>query len=408
MPDVSSSAPCDVRVWEALDAHKLSIVAATLPGVGGTPDVIQIENTPKAIRRLVGRLGGPAGLAVCYEAGPVGWQLRRLLDTPWGACDVIAPSLVPVRRGERVKTDRRDATKLVRLFRAGELTFVAAPTPEQEGLRDLIRCREDLRDARDRARQRVIKALLRYGHVYSEGKHWTIRHRNWVASRRLQDPVAQLALETMRAHLEMIETQLRQLDVQLDRIAQQERWKPGVRVLTSFRGIATLTALSLLAEIGDFRRFGTARELMSYLGLCPSEYSSGQSVHRGHITKAGPVHARRLLIEAAWHYRHPPRLTERQREHANAAHRDGQPELAPLITARAWQAQVRLIHRQRALTRERGKRPTVANVAVARELVGFLWAAMTEQPLRQEPTACPTTGTDSSSALAHRRGLGGR
>ena len=387
MPDVSSCAPAEVRWWVALDVHKRSIVAATLPPAGGRAEVVRIENTPKAIRALITKLGGPAGLAVAYEAGPTGWAIKRLLDSLGVACDVIAPSLVPVRPGDRVKTDRRDAKKLVRFLRSGELTFVAPPTPAQEGLRDLIRCREDLRDARDRARQRVLKALLRHGHVFSDGKHWTIRHRNWVAARRLEDPVAQLALETMRAHLEMIETQLRALDVQLERIAGQERWQPGVRVLTSFRGIATLTALSLLAEIGDFRRFGSARELMRYLGLTPSEYSSGESQHRGHITKAGPVHARRLLIEAAWHYRHPPRLTERQREAANAARRDGEPELEPLIAARAWQAQVRLHHRQRVLTRDRGKRPTVANVAVARELVGFLWAAMTEQPLRQEPVA---------------------
>jgi transposase len=387
VPDVSSCAPAGVRLWVALDVHKRSIVAATLPPVGGRPEIIRVEHTRKAIGRLIDQLGGPGGLAVAYEAGPTGWALKRRLDGLGVACDVIAPSLVPVRPGDRVKTDRRDAKKLVRLFRAGELTLVAPPTREQEGLRDLIRCREDLRDARDRARQRVIKALLRHGHVYTEGKHWTIRHRNWVAARRLEDSVAQLALETMRAHLEMIETQLRQLDVQLDRIAEDDRWRPGVRVLTSFRGIATLTALSLLAEIGDFRRFGSARELMSYLGLTPSEYSSGESQHRGHITKAGPVHARRLLIEAAWHYRHPPRITERQRENANAARRDGQPELAPLIGARAWQAQVRLNHRHRVLTQQRNKRATVANVAVARELVGFLWAAMTDQPRRQEHAA---------------------
>jgi transposase len=386
MPDVSSCAPEAVRLWVALDAHKLSIVVATLPPSGGRPEVSRIENTPKAIRRLIDRLGGAAGLAVAYEAGPTGWAIKRLLDTLGVACDVIAPSLVPVRPGDRVKTDRRDANKLVRLLRAGELTFVMPPSPEQEGLRDLIRCREDLRDARTRARHRVIKALLRYGHVFTDGKHWTIKHRTWVAHQQLADPVAQLALETMRAHLETIETQIRTVDARLERLAHEDRWKPGVRALTMFRGIATLTALSLLAEIGDFRRFGSARELMRYLGLTPSEHSSGQSQHRGHITKAGPVHTRRLLIEAAWHYRHPPRLTERQREAETAARAAGD-ELAPLVAARAWQAQVRLNHRHRVLTRDRNKRATVTNVAVARELVGFLWAAMTDQPLREEDAA---------------------
>jgi transposase len=386
VPDVSSCAPAEVRLWVALDAHKRSIVVATLPASGGRPEVSRIENTPQAIRRLIARLGGRVGLAVAYEAGPTGWAIKRLLDGLGVACDVIAPSLVPVRPGDRVKTDRRDAQKLVRLFGVGELTFVMPPSPEQEGLRDLIRCREDLRDARTRARHRVIKALLRYGHIYTDGKHWTIKHCTWLAQQQLADPVAQLALETMRAHLEMIETQIRSVDARLERLAHEQRWKPGVRVLTSFRGIATLTALSLLAEIGDFRRFGSARELMRYLGLTPSEYSSGESQHRGHITKAGPVHTRRLLIEAAWHYRHPPRLTERQRENANTARAAGD-ELAPRIAARAWQAQVRLNHRHRVLTHDRGKRATVTNVAVARELVGFLWAAMTDQPLREEPAA---------------------
>jgi transposase len=375
MPDVSSSAPSDVRLWVALDAHKLSIVAATLPAVGGTPEVIEIENTAKAIRRLVGRLGGPEGLAVCYEAGPVGWQLRRLLDGLGVACDVIAPSLIPVRAGDRVKTDRRDAKKLVRLYRAGELTFVMAPSPEQEGLRDLVRCREDLRDARTRARHRAVKQLLRHGHVFREGKHWTLRHRAWLRAQRLADPLAQIALEQMLCHLDSIDAQIAALDAQLARVARQPQWAPAVKVLCAFRGVSVRTALGLLAEIGDFRRFGTARELMSYLGLVPSEYSSGQERHRGHITKAGPKEARRLLIEAAWHYHHRPRLSARQR----AANND----LAASVAARAWRAQIRLNHRHRTLA-EHHKPTTVANTAVARELAGFLWAAMTDQPLRTD------------------------
>ncbi len=190
----------------------------------------------------------------------------------------------------------------------------------------------------------------------------------------------------MLAHLRMIDTQMAQLDAQLERIGAQEMWAPGVRVLCGFRGLSTLTALGLLSEIGDFRRFATPRELMSFLGLTPSEYSSGQQRHRGHITKAGPVHARRLLIEAAWHYRHPPRLSDRHRRLA----KDGL--IAPTVAARAWQAQSRLNHRHRVLS-QRGKPATVANVAVARELVGFLWAAMTEQPFRTDPTTPTSTPT---------------
>src|SRR5436305_10167731 len=180
MPDVSSTAPALVRTWVAIDQHKLSLVAAILPATGGTPEVARLENTERAVRRFIEKLGGPEGLAVCYEAGPGGYQLLRLLRRLGVACDVIAPSLIPVRAGDRVKTDRRDAKKLVRLYRAGELTFVQAPTPETEGLRDLVRCRDDLRCARTAARHRVSKQLLRHGRIYRQGKsQWTKMHRAW-------------------------------------------------------------------------------------------------------------------------------------------------------------------------------------------------------------------------------------
>ena len=365
MSDVTSLAPADVRLWVSLDVHKLSIVAATLAPAGGRPDVSRIETTERAICRFIGRLGGPAGLAVCYEAGPGGYALWRLLTRMGVACDVIAPSLVAVRGGDRVKTDRRDAKKLVTLHRAGLLRYVHPPTAETEGLRDLLRCRDDLRCARTAARHRVLKALLRHGHVFREGKTaWTLKHRRWINAQRLPDALAQLALEQMLIHLDGIERQLDALDAQLEQIAAAERWGASVQILTRFRGILTLTALGLIAEIGDFARFGNPRELASWLGITPSEYSSGDQPQRGHITKAGNHHARRLLVEAAWHYRHAPRRPAK----------DPQPD------QRAWQAQVRLHHRYRHLT-EHGKRPTVVNVAIARQLVGFLWAAMTNQPL---------------------------
>ncbi len=380
MPDVSSTAPADVRLWVALDVHKHSIVAATLPPAGGAPEVQRIENSERAIRRLVERLGGPDGLAVAYEAGPCGYDLLRLLGRLGVACDVIAPSLVPVRAGDRVKTDRRDAKKLVRLYRAGELSFVAPPTPAQEGLRDLVRCFDDLRCARTAARHRVGKQLLRHGRIFREGKQsWTKRHIAWVRRQRLDDANAQRALEHMLAHLDGLDAQLAALEHELAAIATSEPWRDPVAWLCSFRGIGIRTALGLLAEIGDFRRFASARELMSFLGLTVAEYSSGDRQHRGHLTKTGNRHARRLLVEAAWHYRHPPRRPARagvRSEH-----------VPPAVSARAWQAQIRLHHRHRHLTGH-GKRSTVATAAVARELTGFLWAAMTHQPLRdQELTA---------------------
>lgn len=379
MSHVSSPVPVVVERWLALDVHKLSIVAGVLPAAGGEPEVIQIENTERSVRRLVARLGGPLGLAVCYEAGPCGYDLYRLLAGMGVACQIVAPSLTPVRPGERVKTDRRDARKLVRLFRSGELSFVSPPTSEQEGLRDLMRCREDLRRARQNARHRVGKQLLRYGCIFRDGaKSWTKAHQAWVRAQRLADPLAHRALEHMRAHLESLDAQIAALDAELEQVASRDPWRTAVDALCCFRGISIRTALGLVAEIGDFRRFPSPRELMSFLGLTPSEYSSGQQRHRGHITKTGNQHARRLVVEAAWHYRHPPRHSLKTDRAGHAA--------GPEMAARAWAAQIRLHHRQRNLA-QHGKRSTVANVAVARELVGFIWAAMTEQPLRQEATA---------------------
>ena len=219
----------------------------------------------------------------------------------------------------------------------------------------------------------MVKALLRHGHIYREGKGWTLRHRAWIESQRLADPLAQAALEHMLTHLAGLDAQLAALDHQLEQIASSEPWADPVAWLCSFRGISTHTALGLLAEVGDFRRFGHPGELMSYLGLTPSEYSSGQQQHRGHITKTGNRHARRLLVQAAWHYRHRPRQSARATRL--------QAHVPPQVTTRAWQAQVRLAHRHQTLT-EHGKRSTVANVAVARELTGFIWAAMTNAPLR--------------------------
>src|SRR4051794_10236540 len=379
MPDVSSTAPADVRLWVALDVHKHSIVAATLPPSGGSPELQRIDNSERAIRRLIDRLGGPEGLAVAYEAGPCGYDLLRLLGRLGVACDVIAPSLVPVRAGDRVKTDKRDAKKLVRLYRAGELVFVAAPSPEQEGLRDLVRCADDLRCARTAARHRIAKQLLRHGQIFREGKKsWTKQHVAWVRRQRLDDTNSQRALEHMLCHLDALDAQIAAIEHQLEQLATTEPWSDPVRWLTSFRGIGLRTALGLLAELGDFKRFAAARELMAYLGLVPSEYSSADQQHRGHLTKTGNRHARRLLVEAAWHYQHPPRRSTRAT--ALAEH------VPPDVTARARQAQIRLPHRHRPLTAH-GKRSTVATAAIARELAGFIWAAMTHQPLREEAAA---------------------
>jgi transposase len=347
-------------LWVALDVHKFSIVAATLPPTGGKPEVCRIETTAKAIRRFVDRLGGPEGLAVCYEAGPGGFALWRLLTAMGVACDVVAPSLVPVGAGDRVKTDRRDAKRLVGLHRAGLLRFAYPPTPELEGLRDLLRCRDDIRSARTAERHRVLKQLLRHGRVYRDGKTtFTRKHRQWVNAQRLDDPLPQLALEQMLIHLDGIERQLDTLDGRLEEIARSDRWAGQVEILTRFRGISTLTALGLIAEIGDFARFSHPRELASWLGITPSEYSSGDQQHRGHITKAGNRHARRLLVETAGHYRHappPPRLGRAARPARLAGPGPPAPSLPP--PARARQALNR---------RQRRDRPRARRLPVGRD-----------------------------------------
>src|SRR3954447_10845071 len=245
--------------------------------------------------------------------------------------------------------------------------------------RDLVRCADDLRCARTAARHRIAKQLLRHGQIFREGKKsWTKQHVAWVRRQRLDDTNSQRALEHMLCHLDALDAQIAAIEHQLEQLATTEPWSDPVRWLTSFRGIGLRTALGLLAELGDFKRFAAARELMAYLGLVPSEYSSADQQHRGHLTKTGNRHARRLLVEAAWHYQHPPRRSTRA--NALAEH------VPPDVTARARQAQIRLHHRHRHLTAH-GKRSTVATAAIARELAGFIWAAMTHQPLREEAAA---------------------
>ena len=248
----------------------------------------------------------------------------------------------------------------------------------------------NLRRARTAARHRVGKQLLRYGHIYREGKRaWTLQHRAWLRHQRLDDPLAQAAFEQMLCHLDAVDAQIATVDRQLEQVAASHPWCDPVRWLCCFRGISTLTALGLLAEIGDFRRFATPRELMSFLGLTVSEYSSGERRVRRSLTKTGNPHARRFLIEAAWHHRHPPRLSARAR--AN------EPLVPPEALARAWQAQIRLYERHRHLTTS-GKLPTVARAAVARELCGFIWATMTRQPLRNDQPAHNPTRKEATAA----------
>jgi len=361
--------------YVAMDDSKRKIVAGILRPAAQEPELREIANDPRQIRRLFERLQREGPVAACYEAGVSGYDLYRQL-TPLGvACSVIAPALTPRRPGQRVKTDRRDAAKLVRLFRAGELTAIHVPDERQEAVRDLVRCRDDLRRDVLRWRHRVLKLLARHGRTYLAGRNWSQAHWRWIRAQRFDQPPLQRAFEATLFTLEQALARQAELDTELAALATTAPYREPVAWLRCFRGIETLSAIILLAEIVDFQRFRRPRELMAYLGLVPSEYSSGDTHRRGALTKAGNSHARRVLVEAAWHYRHRPALGR-----ALATRSHGQPDE---LLGHAWRAQQRLHRRYRHLVGH-GKRPPVAVAAVARELVGFIWAAMTHHEHRRD------------------------
>lgn len=357
----------------ALDEGKRRIVAGILHPGDTEPELREIPNDPQHVRRLFTRLTREGPVRACYEAGVSGYDLYRRLTALGVACDVIAPALTPRRPGQRVKTDRRDAAKLVRLFRAGELTAIHVPDETEEAGRDLIRCRDDVRRDVLRWRHRVLKLLARHGRVYMAGKNWSQAHWRWIRSQQFDQPPLQRAFEASLFALEQALARQAELDKEIEGLASLEPYRGPVGWLRCFRGVDTLSAMILLAEVVDFTRFRRPRELMAYLGLVPSEHSSGDSQRRGALTKAGNSHARRVLVEAAWHYRHRPTLGR-----ALAHRSEGQPSA---VVAQAWRAQQRLHRRYRHLVGH-GKRSPVAVAAVARELVGFIWAAMTGRESR--------------------------
>jgi transposase len=349
----------------AFDQHAATTVAAILLPGQRTSAVHTLPSDVPTILRLVERVGRQGRVACCYEAGPCGFELQRALVAKQVPCDVIAPALIPRRPGDRVKTDRRDANQLAVLYRAGALTPIHIPTEQEEAARDLLRCREDIRADLLRARHRLSKFLLRHGRRFTGTKQaWSQKHATWLRAQTW--PLAALeqtyaaylrAVEEVRARLATVEQDLRAL---LD----LEPLRPRVQRLRCFRGIDDLTALTIAAELGDPRRFPTAPSTMAYVGLVPSEHSSGTKRARGGITKTGNAHLRRVLVEAAWHYRHKPfvgaAIRRRQR---------GAPDTA---IATAWTAQLRL-HRRYHRLAARGKPSQQVNTAVARELTGFVW-----------------------------------
>jgi transposase len=350
------------RTLVGLDVHAAKVVAAMLDAETGELRFQRLGGESGPVVRLVSSLEGP--VRASYEAGPTGYGLARALERAGVECLVAAPGKIPRGATERVKTDRRDAEHLVRLLFAGKLHPVRVPGPAEEALRDLVRAREDIRGDLMRARHRLSKLLLRH-EVRFAGRAWTERHRAWLSKVELGEDAAQATLIDYQGAVEALLHRKRELERRIAAAVPAAPWAAEVGRLRCLRGVDTLTAVGLCAEIGDFARFARAGQLMSYLGLVPSEHSSGESRRLGSITRSGSRHARRLLVEAAWHYRNQPRVG-REIE----ARQQGQPAEAVAI---AWSAQRRL-HRVWSRMQRRGKRSTLITVAVARELAGFCWS----------------------------------
>lgn len=329
-----------------------------------------ITNTPESLRRLVNKLEHEGELKFCYEAGPTGYGVYRLLVSLGMACEVIAPSLIPQKPGDRVKTDRRDALRLAQLYRAGELTPVYVPTEEDEILRDLVRAREDAKEDRLRAKHRLSKFLLRRDVHPPKGVNTrTTAHREWLNALTFESSTLSIVFQEYRHHLVEIEQRIQRLEKEIDRQAEEGYHAPLIKALQTLRGISVITATALAAEVNSFRRFKKAGQFMGYTGLVPSESSSGELRKQGKITKTGNQHVRWLLIESAWSYRYKPvvkgHLQKRQKDQPAS------------VTAISWKAQQRL-HQKYYRLLGKGKAPGKAVTAVARELAGFIWAIAQE------------------------------
>jgi transposase len=352
-----------------LDVHAERIVFAVLDGAAREAEIRDIPNDAKVVRRTFRRLAEQSyELRCCYEAGPCGYELHRQLSGMGISCEVVAPSLIPSKAGDRVKTDRRDAEKLARLHRAGELTAVTVPSSDQEAVRDLTRARDDVRKDLTSARHRLSKFLMRHGRLFSNGSNWTQRYWTWLRGQQFEREAERLTFEHYVHEVEHLDGRRCDLDREIAVLAEKKPYADVVAKLTSLRGFSTLAAMALIAEIHDFKRFGSPRQLMAFVGLVPSEYSSGGKEKRGGITKTGNSHARRILIEAAWSYRHLPAFGPRARR--AMAQQPGP------VREYVSRAQVRL-HRRYARLIGRGKKSQVAVTAVARELCGFVWGLMT-------------------------------
>jgi transposase len=354
-------------LFVGLDVSKLKISVAVAEGARNGEVRFYILCNPSAVAAMIKKLAKPGvKLHFCYEAGPTGYELYRQIIAASHGCMVAAPSLIPKRPGDRVKTNRRDAVSLAKLHRAAELTPVWVPDRVHEAMRDLVRAREAASDALKKARQQLLSFLLRHGRIYAGRKPWTKAHSGWLCDQKFDHPAHQIVLAEYRQAIE-------EADIRLDRLTAQVRdtcaaWSmaPVVNAYQAMRGVSLITAVTFVVEIGDVRRFDSPRQLMAYLGLVPSESSTGERVKRGGITKAGNIRARRVLIEGAWTYRFPARMSRRLLQ----ARQEG---VSKAVRDIAWKGQVRLCARYRKLIAA-GKPKTVTTTAIAREMAAFLWA----------------------------------
>jgi transposase len=373
------------RTSVGLDVHARSVEAAAIDG--GTGVVVQSRLTPSFdhIRSWLGDLPGP--VAVAYEAGPTGFGLYRQLTAAGIRCEVAAPSKLHRPAGDRVKTDARDAVHLARLLRLDEITPVAVPTVNQEAARDLVRAREHCRGDLMRARHRLSKLLLRHGLVYYGGAAWTGKHDGWLRRDALSQLTGRATRATFDADYEAVQTvkaRRDRLDTLIEQMAAGSEFSPVVRRLGCLRGISTLTGFALAVEIGDWHRF-TGKTIGSFVGLTPSEHSSGQSRSQGGIAKTGNSHARRLLVEAAWHHRPAYRPGKTMSDRWQLA--------GPAARARG-DAGNRRLHRQWAKFTARNKRGTIATVAIARELAGWCWSLAVLDDAVLDDSTDPSTDTE--------------
>ena len=368
-----------------LDVHADTIAVAVAEPSGEVRSIGVVENRVEAIRKLVKKLGPSDQLRVCYEAGPTGYVIYWQLTELGVSCEVVAPTLVPVKAGDRVKTDRRDASKLARSYRAGDLTPVWVPDAAHEALRDLVRAREAAKKDQLRARHRLGKFLLRQGRRRTVGiTPWTQRYLTWVRQLQFEQPAQEATRQDYLHEVEHANDRVARLERALDEAVKTvpARMRAVIEALQTLRGIATVSAATIVAEVGEFARFTRAPQIMGYSGMGPREDSSGARTRRGRITKTGNAHLRRIVIEAAWAYRFRPAI--------GATLRRRQAALGDTVNAIGWKAQRRLHARYRAL-QGRGKPPQQVVTAVGRELLGFIWAiGVTVEREHQQASAIAT------------------